>query len=190
MSKHWLKKYPNTAKDMDVTAPEQVWVSDITYLKTDEGNCYLTLITDAFSRRIMGFNLANNMRAEESLKALKMAIQNRCYKSRTLIHHSDRGLQFCSHDYTETAKRNNIKISMTEQYDPYENALAERMNRTIKEEFYLDGKLKSILQAEYIVKEAIELYNSYRPHLALKMMTPDYIHKIPDKNFTRDYFDN
>lgn len=188
MSKHWLRKHPNIVKGRRLTAPEQVWVSDITYMKTDEGNCYLTLITDAYSRRIMGFNLADNMNAEESLKALKMAIENRIYPSNDLIHHSDRGLQFCSGDYVKTANKNKIMMSMTEKYDPYENALAERMNRTIKEEFYLDGSLKTKYQASIVIKEAIELYNTYRPHQALKWMTPDYIHKIPDKGLTRDLF--
>jgi len=188
MSKHWLRKHPNKVKGLNLTSPEQVWVSDITYLKTDEGNCYLTLITDAFSRRIMGYNVADNMTSEESLKALNMAIQSRLYPSNELIHHSDRGLQFCSGEYVSTANKNNITMSMTEKYDPYENALAERMNRTIKEEFYLDGKLKTKEQVYYNVKEAIELYNTYRPHLALNMRTPEYIHKIPDKGLTRDLF--
>lgn len=188
MSKHWLRKHPNIVKGLRINAPEQVWVSDITHLKTDEGNCYLTLITDAYSRRIMGYNLADNMSAEESLKALRMAIRGRIYSYTKLIHHSDRGLQFCSSDYVNTANRNGIIMSMTEVYDPYENALAERMNRTIKEEFFLDGNLKTKEQAKYVVMEAIELYNTYRPHQALNWMTPDYIHKIPDKGLTRDLF--
>lgn len=188
MSKHWLRKHPNIVKGLRIDAPEQVWVSDITHLKTDEGNCYLTLITDAYSRRIMGYNLADNMSAAESLKALQMAIKGRFYKHTGLIHHSDRGLQFCSYDYVNTAKSKGILMSMTEVYDPYENALAERMNRTIKEEFFLDGKLKTMLQAKNIVDEAIALYNSYRPHQALNLMTPDQVHKIPDKGLTRDLF--
>ena len=188
MSKHWLRKHPNRVKDLNLTSPEQVWVSDITYLKTDEGNCYLTLITDAFSRRIMGYNVADNMAAEESLKALIMAIQSRQHPLNKLIHHSDRGLQFCSGIYVSMANKNNIAMSMTEKYDPYENALAERMNRTIKEEFFLDGILKTKEQVYQNVKEAVELYNTYRPHLALKMKTPEQIHKIPDKGLTRDLF--
>lgn len=176
MSKHWLRKYPNIAKSTLVTKPEQLWVSDITYLKTDEGNCYLTLITDAFSRKIVGYHLADNMLAESSVKALNMAIANRLYRY-SLIHHSDRGLQFCSKEYVNTANRHNIQMSMTEMYDPYENALAERMNRTLKEEFGLYSTIKSKIELKKLVDEAIELYNTYRPHLALKMNVPDKIHK-------------
>lgn len=188
MSRHWLRKHPNIVKGLRIDAPEQVWVSDITYLKTDEGNCYLTLITDAYSRRIMGYNLADNLSAEETLKALQMAIKGRMYSNSRLIHHSDRGLQFCSYDYVNAANSKGIKMSMTEVYDPYENALAERMNRTIKEEFFLDGKLKTMLQAKIVVDEAVALYNTYRPHQALKWKTPDHVHKIPDKGLTRDLF--
>jgi len=157
MSKHWLRKYPNIAKSTLVTKPEQLWVSDITYLKTDEGNCYLTLITDAFSRKIVGYHLADNMLAESSVKALNMAIANRLYRY-SLIHHSDRGLQFCSKEYVNTANIHNIQMSMTEMYDPYENALAERMNRTLKEEFGLYSTIKSKIELKKLVDEAIELW--------------------------------
>lgn len=186
MSKHWLKKYRNLTKEIEITRPEQLWVSDITYIKTDEGNCYLTLVTDAYSRKIMGFNVSSNMTAEESVNALKMAVKNRLYTDRALIHHSDRGLQFCSSNYVDYAKENNIQMSMTEKYDPYENALAERMNRTIKEEFFLDGVVKYKWQVKQIVKEAVQLYNNYRPHQSLNLMTPEQIHKIPDKGLIRD----
>jgi transposase InsO family protein len=136
-SKHWMRKYPNIAKDLKITMPEQLWVSDITYLKTEEGNSYLSLVTDAFSRKIMGYCIADDMQAGTTAKALKMAIENRLY-NHPVIHHSDRGLQYCSQEYVSLATDNNISMSMTEQSDPYENALAERMNRTIKEEFCLD----------------------------------------------------
>jgi len=181
MSRHWLRKHPNTYKNLKLTKPEQAWVTDITYIKTDEGNCYLTLITDAYSRKIMGYNLADNMAAEESVKALKMAIKSRRYKN-TIIHHSDRGLQFCSKEYVGMAEKNKIIMSMTEKYDPYENALAERMNRIIKEEFYLDGKLKNKTQVQLIVKESVDIYNTLRPHLSLNFKTPENIHKNPHQN--------
>lgn len=176
-SKHWLKKYPNTAKDLSLTSAEQLWVSDITYLKTQEGNCYLTMITDAYSRKIMGYCIADNMEAVTIAAALKMAIKNRCYFSQPLVHHSDRGLQYCSKEYISVAQNNNISISMTEQSDPYENALAERMNRTIKEEFCLDQILANKNQAIQAVKEAIWLYNNYRPHQSLSMKTPNQQHQ-------------
>lgn len=176
-SKHWLKKYPNTAKQLVLTSAEQLWVSDITYLKTQEGNCYLSMITDAYSRKIMGYSIDDNMEAVTIGEALKMAIKNRCYRSNLLVHHSDRGLQYCSKEYVSIAENNNISMSMTEQSDPYENALAERMNRTIKEEFCLDHILATKTQTVQAVKQAIWLYNNYRPHLSLAMKTPNYLHQ-------------
>lgn len=178
-SKHWMRKYPNKIKGKHIEYPEQVWVSDITYLKTDEGNCYLTMITDAYSRKIMGYNISDSMSADDCVKALKMAIKERTYHFNSIIHHSDRGLQYCSNEYVEIATKANIDMSMTESSSPYDNALAERMNRTIKEEFNLDKKLKTKLQAYNAVKESIILYNSYRPHLSLEFCTPDEIHKNP-----------
>lgn len=175
-SKHWLKKYPNIARQVELNAAEQVWVSDITYLKTEEGNCYLTMITDAYSRKIMGYSIADNMEAITIAAALKMAVKNRCFTN-PLIHHSDRGLQYCSKEYVSIAEKNNIKMSMTEQSDPYENALAERMNRTIKEEFCLDHILTNKTQTFQAVKEAICLYNDYRPHQSLSMKTPNQQHQ-------------
>lgn len=178
-SKHWLRKYPNKIKGITVTKPEEVWVSDITYIKTEEGNCYLSMITDARSRKIMGYNVCDSMSASETIKSLQMAISNRRYPDEKLIHHSDRGLQYCSGEYVSMAESNGITMSMTEQSDPYENALAERMNRTIKEEFCLDKILKTKQHVYDTVKEAVYLYNSYRPHLALNLNTPDFIHKKP-----------
>jgi transposase InsO family protein len=175
-SKHWMRKYPNIAKEFTVTMPEQLWVSDITYLKTTEGNCYLSMVTDAYSRKIMGYSIADDMEASTVAKALQMAIKNRLY-SHAVIHHSDRGLQYCSKEYVSLANKNNICMSMTEQSDPYENALAERMNRTIKEEFCLDHELKSKKQAIEAVTEAIQLYNNYRPHQSLSLKTPYQIHQ-------------
>lgn len=175
-SKHWLRKYPNKAKDLKVTAPEQLWVSDITYLKTAEGNCYLAMITDAYSRKIMGYSIADNMEACTVAAALKMGIKNRCYNT-ALLHHSDRGLQYCSKEYVQLAQSVNIQMSMTEQSDPYENALAERMNRTIKEEFCLDHMLPNKQQVYLAVEQAIQLYNNYRPHQSLSLKTPSQQHQ-------------
>ncbi len=172
-----MRKYPNKVKEVTIKSPEKVWVSDITYIKTDEGNCYLSMITDAYSRRIMGYNVSDSMSTTETIKALQMAIGKRIYPDRKLIHHSDRGLQYCSTEYVNLAESNKITMSMTENSDPYENALAERMNRTIKEEFCLDKILKTKQQVYQTVKEAVNLYNSYRPHLALNYDTPDFIHK-------------
>jgi transposase InsO family protein len=175
-SKHWFKKYPNLTKTLTVSMPEQLWVSDITYLKTEEGNCFLGMVTDAFSRRIMGYSIEDNMEASTIAKALDMAIKSRQYQH-ALIHHSDRGMQYCSKEYVNLAIKNNIIMSMTEHSDPYENALAERMNRTIKEEFCLDHVIPTRKLVKDAVKEAIELYNNYRPHLSLSYQTPYQRHQ-------------
>jgi transposase InsO family protein len=152
-------------------------VSDITYIKTQEGNCYLSLITDAYSRKIMGYSIADNMEATTVAKALKMALKSRLYPDRELIHHSDRGIQYCSREYVEIASKANMRMSMTQSGDPYENALAERMNRTIKEEFCLDKPVASKKLAVKIVKQAVWLYNNKRPHLNLSFETPEQVHK-------------
>lgn len=174
-SKHWLRKYPNMIKELKATKPEEIWVSDITYVKTDEGTCYLNLVTDAFSRKIMGYSIADNMTAETMKTAYEMAINQRRY-SHPLIHHSDRGLQYCSDDYVKLSTNATITISMTENGDPYENALAERMNRTLKEEFGLGRLLPTRQQAFRLAAEAVELYNNRRPHWSLKMKTPQNVH--------------
>jgi transposase InsO family protein len=176
-SKHWLRKYPNIIRDRQVNGPEQVWVSDITYIKTQEGNMYLSLVTDAFSRKIMGYNIDSNMEASGVGKALIMAKSQRLYPQEDLIHHSDRGLQYCSSEYVQIAAEGKIMMSMTENGDPYENALAERMNRTLKDEFGLGGLLPSKQHTLRLVDEAIYLYNNQRPHLSLQMKTPQQVHK-------------
>ncbi len=181
-SKHWLRKYPNKIKDIEAKHPNQIWVSDITYIKTEEGNCYLNLITDKFSRAIVGYAIDDNMEAKNMIKAYQMAIQFKHNKMNT-THHSDRGLQYCSKEYVQLANKNKIMISMTENGDPYENALAERMNRTLKEEFGLGETIKDRKTAIQLTKEAVYLYNNLRPHNALNLRTPLSIHlaktKIP-----------
>lgn len=177
MSKHWLRKWPNIIKGMQLNHPDEVWVSDITYLKTEQGNCYLNMITDAYSRKIVGYAVADNMETENMIKALKMAANNKKNSHIPTIHHSDRGLQYCSQEYANLTAKNNIQLSMTENSDPYENALAERMNRTIKEEFGLDRTLKNRQQVYQLVEESVFLYNNKRPHLALKMKTPEQVYK-------------
>lgn len=175
-SRHRFKKYPNRAKDIVLCKPDQLWVSDITLIKAEDGYCYLNMVTDAYSRKIVGYAVADNMEAESMIDALRMALSQK-QSFATPMHHSDRGTQYCSELYISLMKRNNCIISMTENSDPYENALAERMNRTIKEEFGLDRIVKSKALVYKIVKEAVELYNYHRPHLSLKMETPDERHK-------------
>lgn len=177
MSKHWLRKWPNIIKEKTANYPDEVWVSDITYLKTEQGNCYLNMVTDACSRKIVGYAVADNMETESMIDALKMALAQRRYPKHSTIHHSDRGLQYCSKEYEYLANKNNIRLSMTENGDPYENALAERMNRTIKEEFGLDKTLKNKETIKQLVQESIFLYNNKRPHLAINMKTPEQVYK-------------
>ena len=176
-SKHWLRKYPNLIKGICPERPEQLWVADITYIDTLDGNAYLHLITDAYSKKIMGYELCNNMEAVSTLKALKMALGNRKYKASELIHHSDRGLQYCSKLYTDCLKENSITISMIENGDPYENAIAERINGILKDEFGLSDKFENIVQAIELTKQSIKIYNQLRPHLSCSMLTPNQMHQ-------------
>lgn len=177
-SKHWMRKYPNLVKDIAIDRPEQVWAADITYLETaDEGNVYLHLVTDVYSKQIMGYELCNNMEAASTLKALKMAVGNRQYRDMPLIHHSDRGLQYCSKLYTGYLKENNITISMTESGSPYDNAVAERINGILKDEFGLAEQFSNNNEALVQIKESVNAYNRLRPHLSCDMLTPFQMHK-------------
>ncbi len=185
MSKHWLRKWPNIIKEREIQHPDEVWVSDITYIKTEQGNCYLNMITDAYSRKIMGYAVDDTMETQSMITALKMATTQRQYPHISTIHHSDRGLQYCSKEYDILTRKNNIRLSMTENSDPYENALAERMNRTIKEEFGMDRILKSKEQVQKLVAESVFLYNNKRPHLALQMKTPEQVYQTKNPGYLR-----
>jgi transposase InsO family protein len=176
-SKHWLRKYPNLIKGLHLERPEQLWVADITYIDTLDGNAYLHLVTDAYSKQIMGYELCKNMESTSTLKALQMALAKRKYKESKLIHHSDRGLQYCSKLYTDCLKGNGIIISMTENGDPYENAIAERINGILKDEFGLSDKCEDLIQAKELTRQSIEIYNQLRPHLSCSMLTPNQMHQ-------------
>jgi putative transposase len=176
-SRHWMHKYPNLIKDLAVHRPEQLWVADITYLETIEATSYLHLITDAYSKQIMGYELCNDMEASSTLKALQMAIGNRRYTLQPLIHHSDRGLQYCSKLYVNHLLKNNIQISMTENGDPYQNAVAERMNGILKDEFGLGEKMNDLQQAIHQTGQSIKTYNQLRPHLSCQYLTPIQMHQ-------------
>jgi transposase InsO family protein len=174
-SKHWLHKHENLLKHCKIERSEQVYVSDITYIKSYERTHYLSLVTDAYSRKIVGYQLSDDMSTENVVKALKMAVEDR--KSiLPLIHHSDRGLQYCSKAYQDVLKKNNITPSMTDGYDCYQNALAERINGILKNEFLIykckDGKI-----LEKLIETSIRTYNNKRPHLSLSMKTPNFIHE-------------
>lgn len=179
-SKHMFKKYKNLVKDQVPNRPEQLWVSDITYIKTENGHNYLALVTDAYSKQIMGYKLDNHMRTSLCTDALAMAIKNRKYPGKQLIHHSDRGFQYCNPKYTEFAESNGIIMSMTEQYDPYENAIAERINRTLKYEYGLKQTIKNTELAQKITDEAIYIYNNLRTHFSLDLRKPFEVHNNPN----------
>ncbi len=179
-SKHQFYKYKNLIKDCVPTRPEQLWVSDITYIKTDNGHNYLALVTDAYSKQIMGYKLSSHMKASLCTEALKMAIKNRKYPHKKLIHHSDRGFQYCNTAYTAFAEQNNITMSMTEKYDPYENAIAERINRTLKYEYGLKQTIKNTDLAQKMTDEAVYIYNNLRTHFSLGLRKPADVHLNPN----------
>lgn len=174
-SKHWLKKHSNLVKDVQLTSPEQVFVSDITYVKTREQTCYLSLVTDAFSRKIMGYHLSKDLGADGVVRALDAAIESKQEASAT-IHHSDRGIQYAATVYQEKLKKSGMIPSMTDGYDCYQNALAERMNGILKQEF-ITVTCNNFNELNALVKESVEIYNSERPHLSLGMRTPNAVHK-------------
>jgi putative transposase len=182
-SKHFYYKSPNRIKDMLPTHSEQVFVCDITYIKLNEGYAYLALVTDLYSKKIMGYKLDDNMKVGMVKEALTMAMKSRIYKHKQVIHHSDRGMQYCCPDYSEFAERNGFVLSTTEKYDPYENAVAERMNGILKYEFGLKRTLPNLFVATKMVKEAVELYNSRRLHKSLNMQTPDKAHKLQNHQY-------
>jgi len=174
---HRFRKHKNLIEDKTVTRPEQVWVSDITYVGNRQNPMYLSLVTDAYSKKIVGYHLDSTLQVDASLKALKSAIRNRKYPNDKLIHHSDRGLQYCSDSYQELLSKNNITCSMTESYDPYQNAVAERINGILKQEFLINTQKLDISTMQKIVKQSITIYNTKRPHLSCNMLTPEQMHK-------------
>ncbi len=175
-SHHRFRKHQNQILDLEINRPEQVWVSDITYIGKREKPCYLSIVTDAYSKKIMGHYVADNLNTESSLLALKTAVRQRKNKALPLIHHSDRGLQYCANDYQETLNKNGILCSMTQNSDPYENAVAERINGILKQEFMIDKYNQDLDIMKSVVKEAINTYNKQRPHYSNYMLTPDQMH--------------
>lgn len=176
-SHHRFRKHKNLISDLTINRPEQVWVSDITYIGKRDKPCYLSLITDAYSKQIMGYYVADNLNTESSLQALKMAIKKRKSPQKPLIHHSDRGLQYCSDDYQKLLTKHHIECSMTQNSDPYENAIAERVNGILKQEFNIDKYQLDLIIMKQLVKESIDIYNNQRPHLSNHLLTPVQMHK-------------
>lgn len=175
-SYHRFKKYPNLIKNLVIHCPNQLWVSDITYWNIGEKFLYISLITDAYSHKIVGFNVAENLATLASIYALKMAISEIKNSNIDLIHHSDRGSQYCDTKYVKLLGKNNIKISMTEDGDPRDNAIAERINGIIKNEYLKNYDVKNILEAKKLLAKIVDIYNSERPHNSIGNLTPNEVH--------------
>jgi transposase InsO family protein len=176
-SQHWFRKYTNLIKDIELTTPNQLWASDITYVEYHKGFLYLSLVTDAFSRKVVGYHIAENLEAVNTLQALQMALRQCNGSMKGLIHHSDRGIQYCCYEYVDLLKDYDIAISMTETGDPRDNPLAERMNGIIKDEYLLNYQIKDINDAKALLNRSVSLYNDKRPHLSLNMDTPEQKHQ-------------
>ena len=176
-SNHRFYTHKNLVKDFIPKGANQVWVADITYIRTLRGFCYLALITDAFSRKIVGYDLSNSLELSGSIRALKMALKQ-LPRNHQLIHHSDRGSQYCSHQYVNLLREKGIRVSMTQENHCYENAIAERVNGILKDEFYLDSWFVDKYYARKCASDAIKNYNTNRLHLSLNYKTPSQIHKM------------
>lgn len=178
-SHHRFRRHPNLLKAGDGQvqphAAEQVWVADITYVPTHSGFVYLSLLTDAYSRKIVGHHVHDSLRTEQVSQALKMALKHRQSRQR-LVHHSDRGIQYCSDDYQAIHRKHGLTCSMTDGYDCYQNALAERVNGILKGEFLLQ-RPTDLAQATRMVDESVAIYNLERPHCSLQLKTPDEVHR-------------
>ena len=175
-SHHRFRKHRNLVLDYSITKPNQVWVADITYIGSRKNPSYLSLITDAYSKKIMGHYVADNLNTESSLMALKMALKNNRSGTESLIHHSDRGLQYCSNEYQRVLRKHRLKCSMTQNSDPYENAVAERINGILKQEFSINKHDVETKLRRKIVDESIEIYNEMRPHFSNHYLTPNQMH--------------
>jgi putative transposase len=176
-SKHWLKKYSNLIVGMEPIKANKLWVADITYIAMDTGYAYLFLITDAYSRKIVGYLLSQTLEADGGIEALKMALSEVSWQERIgLIHHSDRGVQYCSHNYVNLLLAGKMLISMTQNSDPYENALAERVNGILKSEWIHSEHYRDFAQAGHRITEIIGVYNASRPHMSCDMLTPNQAH--------------
>jgi putative transposase len=174
-SNHLFRKYSNVLRALHLSAPNQAYVSDITYIRVGSGFAYLFLITDAWSRKIVGWWLSPDLGIEGGLKALRMALRQ-CPSTRGMVHHSDRGIQYCCYAYTGELAKHGIIISMTEDQHCYENAIAERVNGILKEEYLLGQRWPDYRMAKLATAQAIELYNNRRPHWSLNLKTPNQVH--------------
>jgi transposase InsO family protein len=191
---HWFRKYPNLIRDFVATAPNQLWVSDITYWKINKDTfVYISLVTDAYSRKVVGYQVAETLAAVESIQALNMALLALGpTRPVQLTHHSDRGQQYCCNEYVKLLQDYNIKISMTENGDPLENAIAERINGIIKDEYLEAYEVDTIEEAKALLTSVIELYNNERPHMSIGNLVPNQVHQsnepIKAKRLWKNYY--
>jgi putative transposase len=176
-SHHRFRKHTNKIENLEPNMPEQIWVSDITYVGNRNNPMYLALVTDAYSKKIIGYDVSNSLDVSGSTRALKQAIKSRQYKSNKIIHHSDRGLQYCSNEYQAILSKNKIICSMTESYDPYANAIAERINGILKTEFIGQNNKCDLNVMRQLVKDSVKTYNELRPHYSCFFKTPSQMHK-------------
>ncbi len=185
-SHHRFRKHKNLIQSLEINRPEQVWVSDITYIGTRVSPMYLSLVTDAYSKRIMGFNVSRSLDASGAVSAMEQALKKRVCPKERLIHHSDRGLQYCCDTYQELLSKHKVACSMTETYDPYQNAIAERVNGILKHEFILGITTGDLKLMQKLMDQSIYIYNVERPHLSCFMKTPNTMHRqktIKIKNY-------
>ncbi len=190
-SYHRFRKYPNLIKNLTPTAINQIWVSDITYWKIGEHHVYISFITDVYSHKIVGYYVAETLETIESIHALKMALNSLEFKPKQLIHHSDRGIQYCSNSYVKLLQDYNLNISMTESGDPLENAVAERVNGIIKEEYLREYQVKNIKEAKKVLGFVVRLYNEERPHNSISNHVPNEVHENSDlktKRLWKNYY--
>ena len=175
-SNHPYPKFADLTRFLQLTGPGQLWVSDITYLRTENGFLYLSVITDAYSRKIVGYHLSHNLKASGCLIALDKAVASRGTQTRRLIHHSDRGIQYCCQEYVFRLQQHCIQVSMTQSGSPYENAMAERVNGILKSELGLEKTFRSYNEAVGATHQAIDFYNRLRPHMSLGYLVPEQVH--------------
>jgi transposase InsO family protein len=175
-SNHGLRHWPDSAKSLDLTGPNQLWVSDITYLRLVKGFAFLALVMDAWSRAIVGYDCSDSLEMEGALRALTMAIDSLPEDARPM-HHSDRGCQYCASAYIQTLQRHEMGISMTEGNHCCENAKAERLNGILKQEYGLGETLVNTVLARRMSQQAVRLYNTDRPHGAIGNRVPMEVHR-------------
>ncbi len=176
-SNHNYRRYPNLIEGVVPNGPNQIWVSDITYIETDEGVCYLSLVTDSYSHKIVGWSLGPTLETAYPLEALQMALSDVSPKDLPgLIHHSDRGCQYCSAAYVKELKSRGIRISMTQSGDPLENPVAERANGILKTEWIYKTQIATRNACRELLERIINFYNTERPHMSIGMQTPEQAH--------------